>query len=510
MPQGALPYKIEEEKSPCGATALAGLPLYLDLAKVLGLGELLATHLRARESKQGWSDAEIAMSLVLLQLAGGDCVDDLRVLESDDGFCRILQRVEADLLGLPRKERRRIQLSWRREKTRAVPSPSTVFRFLDVFEVDEATRIPGKAWIAPVPESLSSLRRVNAEFIAAVNARAQEKVATLDVDATLQEVFKENALHCYKGFKAYQPLNVYWSELDLVLHSEFRQGNVPAGFDILRVFQESLEYQPAEVEKVQFRSDSAAYVTDLLLYLAAGKHPRFGVIDFTVSVDITPEFRAAAAKVKNWVPILRPARKNGRIEMEATGHEYAEVCYTSSALSYSKNNPDLRFIAIRRLLSDSDQARLKGVEQLELPFPVAEMQSNWYKLTAIVTNRLHDPAEELIRWHRARCGKSEEAHAVMKGDLAGGRLPSGRFGQNAAWWAIMVLAYNLNSSMKRLVLGKEYENARLKGLRFNLICLAGRVIEHGRQLIIRLSQGHPAIGMLVEARRRCLMLAGAT
>jgi len=95
-----------------------------------------------------------------------------------------------------------------------VPSPSTVFRFLDAFEVDETSRIPGKACIAPVPKSLASLRRVNTQLVGVVNARAQEKVATLDVDATLQEVFKEEALHCYKGFKAYQPLNVYWSELD--------------------------------------------------------------------------------------------------------------------------------------------------------------------------------------------------------------------------------------------------------------------------------------------------------
>lgn len=32
-----------------------------------------------------------------------------------------------------------------------------------------------------------------------------------------------------------------------------------------------------------------------------------------------------------------------------------------------------------------------------------------------------------------RCGKSEEAHAVTKDDLAGGKLPSEDFGENAAW-----------------------------------------------------------------------------
>lgn len=91
-----------------------------------------------------------------------------------------------------------------------------------------------------------------------------------------------------------------------------------------------------------------------------------------------------------------------------------------------------------------------------------------------------------IWWYRARCGKSEEVHAVMKHDLAGGCLPSGRFGANAAWWAIMVLAHNLTAAMKRLVLGPAWAAKRLKALRFALITLPGHVIRHGRRLIIRL------------------------
>lgn len=42
--------------------------------------------------------------------------------------------------------------------------------------------------------------------------------------------------------------------------------------------------------------------------------------------------------------------------------------------------------------------------------------------------------------------------ASCKEDLAGGKLPSGDFGENAAWWWIMILALNLNAAMKRLVL----------------------------------------------------------
>lgn len=514
MTQGPLSYKIEEERSSSGTTALTGLPVYLDLAKVLGLARAVREHVEARQNSQGWMDAQVVMSLVLLQLAGGDCVDDLRILEGDGGFSRILQQVEADLMDLPRAERRRMELRWRRQKKRSVPSPSSVFRFLDAFEVDESERGPGKSWIPSPSAPLHGLQLVNRDLLASIDGRAPQSIATMDLDATLKDVFKRNAQFSYKGFKAFQPLNVYWAEHDVIVHSEFRDGNVPAQYENLRVLVEALEFLPAGVETVQFRADSASYQWDLLLYLARGSHPRFGVIDFSVSVDVSVQFRAAAEQVEahDWKPLLRPVhKKGGAVEWKATGHEYAEVCFVPEALGRSESNPELRYVAIRRPLDEADSRRLNDEGgQLALPFPTMKLEKGWYKLHGIVTNRLQMPANDLILWHWARCGKSEEAHAVMKEDLAGGRLPSAGFGQNAAWWAIMILAYNLNSAMKRLVLGGEWRNVRLKTLRFRFICVAGSVIEHARQLIIRLSKGHPSLDTLTDARRRILTLAGST
>jgi hypothetical protein len=73
-------------------TALAGLPVYLDLAHVMGLSRSVEKHLAVRASSRGWTDAQVVTSLVLLKLAGGDCVDDLDILETDEGFCRVLRR----------------------------------------------------------------------------------------------------------------------------------------------------------------------------------------------------------------------------------------------------------------------------------------------------------------------------------------------------------------------------------------------------------------------------------
>jgi hypothetical protein len=95
----------------------------------------------------------------------------------------------------------------------------------------------------------------------------------------------------------------------------------------------------------------------------------------------------------------------------------------------------------------------------------------------------------------------------MKGDLAGGQMPSGLFGANAAWWTIMIIAHNLNALMKHLVLGKPWVAKRMKALRFSLISLPGRVVRHARRLILRLSAAGAALAVLLAARRAILALA---
>ncbi|OGP62437.1 MAG: hypothetical protein A2169_07530 [Deltaproteobacteria bacterium RBG_13_47_9] len=138
MAQGVLPYKYEEERNHAGMTALAGLPIYLDLASVLGVSDCIRAHIHVRESGQGWTDEQSVLSLMLLNLAGGDCVDDIKILEKDEGFCKVLGRVETK--GLRRKQRRAMERRWRKEHHRSVPSPSALFRYLEAFHDPEAER----------------------------------------------------------------------------------------------------------------------------------------------------------------------------------------------------------------------------------------------------------------------------------------------------------------------------------------------------------------------------------
>ncbi len=501
MAQGVLPFHYEVEKRPGGMTALAGLPTYLEFGYVMGLSKAIENRLKIRSGDQGWSDSETVMALILLNLADGQGLSDLEILEGDEGFCRVLR--ESVGLGKPRQERRALSKRLRKGQKRSAPSPSSAGRYLYHFHDPEQEKLKeaGTSFIpAPTPR-LRAMMQVNGDFLGSVQKRSPQEVATLDLDATVVETNKREALYCYKGHKAYQPLQVYWAEQDLIVHSEFRDGNVWAGTENLRVFQEALAFLPAGVSKVYLRSDTAAYQHDLMRFCDDPKKLRFGVIEFAIGAKVSESFKRAVGEVEEseWRRLYRKTEKG----LVATGQEYAEVCFVPEELARKKDGPCFRYLAIREVLEQPGLPEMEG--QVSLPFPTMNIGSVKYKVFGVVTNR-DIPGDELIWWYRERCGKSEEAHSVMKEDLAGGRLPSGYFGVNAAWWHIMILALNLNSAMKRLVLGEAWAGKRMKAIRFWLIKLPGRVLKRARMLRVRLVGGHASNETLFEMRRRILNL----
>lgn len=500
--QGVLSYRIEGEPTRTDLTGMSGLGPFMDLSFASGLMESVSRNVRVC-GEQGWTQSQMIMSMILLNLVGGECVDDLDKLEADAGMGKLMRQCEKQ--GLSRRVRVAMARRWRKGRNRSIASPSAARRFLSAFhdECQEGLRVPGKAFIPKVNDHLLGLRKVNAEFVGWVQKVSPKNVATLDLDATLVQTNKCSALYCYKHFKAYQPTQVYWAEQDLMLHSEFRDGNVPAGFEQLRVLREALGYLPDGVTKVRIRSDSAGYQHELMRYCEMGGSDRFGRIEFVISAGVSPDFKIAVEQVAeaDWHDLYREV--GGR--SVKTGRQWAEVCFVPNTIAFSKNAPRYRYIATREALSDQ---LLPGMDSEQLCFPFQTMSRGGvtYKIFGIVTN-LDWAVSSVIAFHNGRCGKSEDAHKILKEDFAGGVMPSNEFGANAAWWAVAVLAMNVASAMKRVVLGGDWAGRRMKAVRFLLINVPGRVISKGRQLYLRLSRDHPALELLIEMRRRVWELA---
>ncbi len=175
----------------------------------------------------------------------------------------------------------------------------------------------------------------------------------------------------------------------------------------------------------------------------------------------------------------------------------------TNRIAHKKGNPEYRYLAVRELLRNQSQPEMDEQLHLDLKTPGAEFDTSAYKLRAIVTNLLDLDGDRVIRWHRERCGRSEQIHDILKNELAGGNMPSKHLGVNAAWWLITVLAHNLNQAMKMLALAKvdaSWSARRLKAVRFHLIRLPGRVTQHAREMIVRVSR--PAFRFLEDIRRQ--------
>ena len=268
MPQTTLPFQYQAEKNNSGLTGFAGLPLYVELAKQSGLAQYISQTLKTK--MRGWTDTEMILSLILLNLAGGDCISDIERLEQDAGFRTLLMHFATH--GMKRKERQAFEKRWRKEKSRGLPSNAAIHRYLPQFHSaeEEAKRVEGTAFIPEPNANLIALMGLNQPLIACIQQESPSTVATLDQDATLTNTYKRSALYCYKGFKAYQPFNTFWAEHGILLHSEFRDGNVNAGFEQLRILQEALSLLPSDVKHAYLRSDSAGYQEDLIRYCAEG------------------------------------------------------------------------------------------------------------------------------------------------------------------------------------------------------------------------------------------------
>lgn len=505
LAQTCLPLKFEAEQNSTGLCAWAGLPVLLELMATLGLPGELAEKIGLRE-EQGWSDIQQVTALLLVKWAGGECVDDLEQLEADDGLSAIVERLEAHRLR--EADRQAIAARFRRGGERTFPSPSAAREYLEAFEPDQpAIKAEGEKG-ARVPEptdALEGLRQLVARPAQYGQLRPHEETtATLDLDATIAETANRSAEPCYKGFPAYQPLNVFWFQRRQVLFSEFRDGNCPAAWRVDEVFEESLGYLPDEIDTLKVRSDTAGYQTEFLKAMAEGDYgdDEMGPVEFAVGVDMTSSFKKSCLEVDeaDWRPLERTDAEGERLE---TGKEYAEVPFVPNWLGHTKRDLGIRFLAIREPLAQKSLPKVdEECDQQELPFPTMEFEADGYKIVGVVTNCARDNPEA-IEWYYQRCGVSEQAHGEWKVDLGGAPFPSADdFQANAAWWQLTLLAFNLEVLLQRdFWRSKTGPLHRMKRLRFQLICVPGRVVTHARQMTVKVPEDHPALARIKEMRK---------
>jgi hypothetical protein len=459
MKEGLLPYEVEVGARADTLTGRAGLPLVVEMLRALGLERVIEAEVRVRQRASGYLEVAKLEALVLLLAAGGDCLDDIAVLNADAGLCRLLGR--------------------------RLPSADTLRQFLYAFHdptliaAAQAQRAPTEvAYIPAENAALQGLGRVNVALVHGVAAQGTGRRATLDHDATIQESHKRQAQGHDKGGRGYQPAAIYWVEQDLVVADEYRDGNVPAAMDNLPLIQRGVASVPPTVTEYFFRADSACYDERVLKWLAHAQRPGgpAGPIGFTISADMTEPLhrQCVAVPEADWTLIEERADETVRgAEVECTPGDWPKAAWP------------LRYLALRMR---KKQGRLFAA-------------GHDTKYLAVVTNR-QGALAELVRWHWQKAGTIELVHDVTKNELGAAVPPCGRFGANAAWYRLSLLTDNVLSALKSLALPGHLSAARPKRLRFAVFTLAGRILTHAGRLVLRLSEAAERLAGLVAARAR--------
>jgi hypothetical protein len=297
---------------------------------------------------------------------------------------------------------------------------------------------------------------------------------TLDADAMQIEAEKREAAWTYQGVQGYMPLLGFLFENSLCLHEEFREGNVSPIAGQLPFYRQCRQRIPESKRIAYYRADSASYQADLINALEED-----GVI-WALTADQDRAVKEAIRKIPeaDWKePIL------------GCGYEVAETVHTLG-----------RTLQAFRLIVKRELRRQTDLFAPERYFYHA-VASNWPSE--------QKNAAEVLAWHNRR-GQAENFLKELKGGFGLDRLPCGQGFANAVFFRIGLIAYNLFLGFKRLSCPESWWHHTIATFRWKLIQVAGRIVYHAGQRILKLALDGEKLMLFRSIRKRCFELASVT
>ncbi len=461
--QWKIPYEISPDPMAGTVTGLGGVAVASRAFRGMKLPGACDANLGSlRRIKLGYTPGEVAETVACALLAGAACVEDVDRIREDEAVGKMLGYAPASARSV-RDWLERCHDGKAVEKARK-----------EALELDLKSSVP-----EPTPglRGLQAVVGASARAAAARQPGGTPGVATVDLDATVVESGKRAAFRAYTGERGYQPVVAVWAEARAVLATEFRDGNVPAGKDPLDCARLAFAELPAGTRGLAFRGDSACDNQELLAWLDDEDRPDGpkGPIRYAVSARMEPELAASARRVPEeaWATFGKDA--------DGTLKQWADLDHVPGLASERKDARPRRYVGLRFLK------------------PQGELFDDGHdrKHFAVVTNRAEDGAK-VVEWHREKAGTVEHVHDEMKNELAAGRMPSQKFGANAAWFALNALAYNVAAALRAAEPEPEARVARVRSVRYHLLQLGARLSRFSRKLTLRFAASKERIARVLR------------
>jgi len=448
--------------TPYGGLALAhALVQRLELPRAIDRGvPIFKLHLPYHESDH-------VLTHTYNLFAGGDCIEDIASLQGSEAFQR--------LVGACR-----------------VPDPTTAGDFL-------------RRFTAPHLDLLQKVFDDAHERVWRALPRKHRRVATVDLDSTIKEVYgecKEGADFSYTGKWSYHPLLISLQETNECLRLINRPGNRPSMEGADTALADVLTRLVRSFDQVQVRGDSACYDQKLIRACEAQPQVRFAFVmkscpslvalaealppeAYRRFVWERPEETARRARVE-----ARRGRRRTR-KNRARARGYRTLTTTDQWIAEFRYRPSWAEREYRVIVRRQTVATSQGQQRL-----FAKLHYRF-----VITTVEDGSPMDVIRFAYGRCAQ-ENTIEQLKNGIAAMKMPTGELRANAAFLMAGQLAWNLRAWLSLLVLPKESLYWEWKRFRHAFVYVAAEVAARARAVLATISASHRFTAQLLAASVR--------
>jgi hypothetical protein len=426
-----LPFKLETTKDKI--TPHAGLGLFGEFLYSQRISELFDELLPRRKSPKSYMPSMFALPLLLTMHGGGRHIEDIRDIENDNALCELLQQAK-------------------------VPSSNATgdwFRF-----------------IGSVKKGLLGMKQLNRHLLRRALKRLKLKGFTLDIDATQIIAEKLLAKVTYKGEQGYMPIVAHIAETGMVLHDDFREGNISPGSENLNFIKKSIANMPKGKKVTKFRADAATYIAEVFNYLEEK-----GIY-----------FAIGGRKDAAIMEMINGLKKEDWREYQKTSH------IASFTHTMNDTKKAFRMIVIKRPYQSSFD-----------PDEDKKNKTNSYRV--IATSDSDRNEEDIVKWYNQRANASENKIKELKIGFNMEYMPFGTKEANAVYFRLGTIAYNLFKLFQMKVLPSEWKKHTVQTIRWKFYQKAAKLVRHAGQLFMKIKEADFNIFEEVRSKIRTFAMA---
>lgn len=301
----------------------------------------------------------------------------------------------------------------------------------------------------------------------------------VDIDTSVMDnskTKKEGVSWTYRGCDGYHPIFAYIGTEGYMANCELRPGSQHCQKGTVG-FIRGLKRQLEKIRpngRFLFRLDSGNDAWETLKIINDGESRNYCIIKHNMRTE----------SVEKW---HETAKRRGKLIKTRKGKK---VWIGKAGIHPCKNGETLNDVycvyEVTERKSDSEGNRLL--------IPDIEVNCWWTNLNC--------EAEKVIELYHNHA-TSEQFHSELKNDLDVERLPSGKFDVNRIVLAVAMNAYNAlrylgQQSIEKEVNGRKRKRKRLGKVIRDIICVAGKLVNHAGNLVFKIYEGEPMLPIFLR------------